>query len=310
MTKNERQFKSGEFQFSFLTFKYWGIWFLAFILMLFAMLPWAIQWRLADFLSKIAWKSLSSRRKTTLRNLQACFPEKTPLQIEAKAKQVFVDTLTGVFEALNAWYCPNWFKSRVHIDGLENLTNNQENGVLLLGTHSTLLDAGGAACTLFFNMDVVYRPQNNPFLDFLIHRSRARVYKNQIARDNMRGLIQNLKHGHAIWYSPDQDFGLKQGVIASFFGIQAATVTAHRRLMDISKAAAVPLYFYRSGDIRNPQYHVLVEPKLENFPSGCEVSDAERVNKIIENQIRIAPTQYMWFHRRFKTRPAGEQKFY
>lgn len=87
MTKNERQFKSGEFQFSFLAFKYWGIWFLAFILMLFAMLPWAIQWRLADFLSKIAWKSLSSRRKTTLRNLQACFPEKTPLQIEAKAKQ-------------------------------------------------------------------------------------------------------------------------------------------------------------------------------------------------------------------------------
>lgn len=59
----------------------------------------------------------------------------------------------------------------------------------------------------------------------------------------MRGLIQNLKHGHAIWYSPDQDFGLKQGVMASFFGIQAATVTAHRRLMDISKAAAVPLYF-------------------------------------------------------------------
>jgi len=310
MTKKERQFKSGEFRFSFLSFKYWGIWFLAFILMCFAMLPWAIQWRLADILSKIAWKSLGSRRKTTLRNLEACFPEKTPMQIEVKAKQVFVDTLTGVFEALNAWYSPNWFKSRVHIDGLENLTNNQENGVLLLGTHSTLLDAGGAACTLFFNMDVVYRPQNNPFLDFLIHRSRARVYKNQIARDNMRGLIQNLKHGHAIWYSPDQDFGLKQGVMASFFGIQAATVTAHRRLMDISKAAAVPLYFYRSGDIRNPQYHVLVEPKLENFPSGCEVSDAERVNKIIENQIRIAPTQYMWFHRRFKTRPAGEKKFY
>ena len=87
---------------------------------------------------------------------------------------------------------PKWFRSRVHIDGLENLTNNQENGVLLLGTHSTLLDAGGAACALFFNMDVVYRPQNNPFLDFLIHRSRARVYRNQIARDNMRGLIQTL----------------------------------------------------------------------------------------------------------------------
>lgn len=98
--------------------------------------------------------------------------------------------------------------------------------------------------------------------------------------------------------------------MASFFGIQAATVTAHRRLMDISNAVAIPLYFYRSGDIRDPQYNVLVEPKLENFPSECEVNDAERVNKIIENQIRIAPTQYMWFHRGFKTRPAGEAKFY
>ena len=74
--------------------------------------------------------------------------------------------------------------------------------------------------------------------------------------------------------------------MASFFGIQAATVTAHRRLMDISNAVAIPLYFYRSGDIRDPQYNVLVEPKLENFPSECEVNDAERVNKIIENQIR------------------------
>lgn len=310
MTKPEAQYQSGQFQFSFLSLKYWGIWFTAFILMFLAYLPWAIQWRLAKLFSKIAWTLLGSRRKTTLRNLGACFPEKTSEQIEAKAKSVFTDTMIGIFEALNAWYCPAWFKKRVHIEGLEHLNDNRDRGILLLGTHSTLLDAGGAACTLFFDMDVVYRPQNNPFMDFLIHRSRARVYKNQIAKDNMRSLIEKLKNGHAIWYSPDQDFVLKQGVMASFFGIQAATVTAHRRLMDISNAVAIPLYFYRSGDIRDPQYNVLVEPKLENFPSECEVNDAERVNKIIENQIRIAPTQYMWFHRRFKTRPAGEAKFY
>ena len=72
----------------------------------------------------------------------------------------------------------------------------------------------------------------------------------------MRSLIEKLKNGHAIWYSPDQDFGLKQGVMASFFGIQAATVTAHRRLMDISNAVAIPLYFTEAGifEILNTMY--------------------------------------------------------
>ena len=123
-------------------------------------------------------------------------------------------------------------------------------------------------------------------------------------------MIRHLKEGHAIWYSPDQDFGLKQGIMAPFFGTPAATVTAHRRLLKISKAAAVPLYFYRHGDIKDPRYHILIEPEVLPMPSEDELSDATRVNKIIENQLRIAPTQYMWFHRRFKTRPEGYEKIY
>ena len=78
----------------------------------------------------------------------------------------------------------------------------------------------------------------------------------------------------------------------------------------MTKAAAIPLYFYRTGDIKNPRYCVLIEPAVENFPSADEVNDATRVNLIIERQLRIAPTQYMWFHRRFKTRPEGYDKIY
>ena len=143
-----------------------------------------------------------------------------------------------------------------------------------------------------------------------ISRCRSTIYQNQIFKDAMKGLISNLKQGHAIWYSPDQDFGLKQGVMAPFFGVQAATVTAHRRLIKITKATAIPLYFYRDGDIRNPQYLILLEPALENFPSADEVEDATRVNLVIENQIKMHPTQYMWFHRRFKTHPNGEKSVY
>ena len=305
-------YQPGKFQWSFLLPQYWGIWIGIVFLMILAILPWAIQYRLGQFLGSVAFNNLKSRGKTTIRNLEVCFPEWTAEQIEANARQVFIDQMIGIFETLNAWYSPQWFKNRVQIEGLEHIQNAQAEGkgILLLGTHSTLLDAGGYLCAQFFEPDVVYRPQNNPLLDMLIVRCRATIYANQIDHDDMRGLIRNLKNGHAIWYSPDQDFGLKQGVMAPFFGTPAATVTAHRRLLKIAKAVAIPLYFYRDGDISNPQYHVLIEPALDNFPSNDEVSDAIRTNKIIENQLRIAPTQYMWFHRRFKTRPQGYDKIY
>ena len=300
------------FQWSFLLPQYWGIWMAIILLMLLAILPWCIQHRLATLLGHLAFKGLKSRRTTTLRNLEVCFPEWDATQVQIHTRQVFVDQMLGVFETLNAWYCPKWFQGRVSIEGLEHIekAKAEGKGVLLLGTHSTLLDAGGYACAQYFDPDVVYRPQNNPLLDMLIYRCRATIYSHQIDHDDMRGLIRHLKNGRAIWYSPDQDFGLKQGVMAPFFGTPAATVTAHRRLLKMTKAEAIPLYFYRDGDIANPQYKILVEPALDNMPSDDEVADATRVNLIIENQLRIAPTQYMWFHRRFKTRPEGFDQIY
>lgn len=280
--------------------------------MILAILPWAIQHRLATVIGNVAFNQLKSRRKTAIRNLELCFPEWTSEQVRENTRQVFVDQMIGIFETLNAWYCPQWFKGRVSIEGLEHLQKAQAEGkgILLLGTHSTLLDAGGYLCAQYFEPDVVYRPQNNPLLDMLIYRCRATIYANQIDHDDMRGLIRHLKNGRAIWYSPDQDYGLKQGVMAPFFGIPAATMTAHRRLIKMTKAAAIPLYFYRDGDIKDPRYHVLLEPAVDNLPSADEIDDATRVNKIIENQLRIAPTQYMWFHRRFKTRPEGYDEIY
>ncbi|MDY6458040.1 LpxL/LpxP family acyltransferase [Acinetobacter faecalis] len=305
-------YKPGEFQWSFLLPKYWGIWVGIIFLMILAILPWSIQHRIARVLGSIAFKNLKSRKQTTIRNLELCFPEWSEAEVLEKSEQVFIDQMLGIFETLNAWYCPKWFEGRIEIEGLEHIQNAQAQGkgALLLGTHSTLLDAGGYVCAQYFDPDVVYRPQNNPLLDMLIYRCRSTIYTNQIDHDDMRGLIRHLKNGRAIWYSPDQDFGLKQGVMAPFFGVPAATVTAHRRLLKMTKAEAIPLYFYRDGDISNPKYKVLIEPPVENLPSDDELDDATRTNLIIERQLRIAPTQYMWFHRRFKTRPNGSESLY
>ena len=300
-----------EFQWSFLLPQYWGIWIALTFLMFITILPWFIQRRLAYLLASLSWKSLKSRRITTIRNLEVCFPEWSPVEVEKQAKQVFVDMMLGVFETLNAWYKPSWFKGRVQIQGLDALQQAQADGsgIILLGSHSTLLDAGGYICSQYFIPDVVYRPQNNPFLDWLIYRAREPIYGEQIDHDDIRFLIRRLKDGRIIWYSPDQDFGLKQGVMAQFFGVPAASVTAQRRLVKVSKAKVLSVHFYRVGEA-NPKYQIIIEPELENYPTSDEVADATRVNALLEMQLRRAPTQWMWFHRRFKTRPEGYEKIY
>ncbi|MBF4456145.1 lauroyl acyltransferase [Acinetobacter sp. SK-43] len=308
--KTNKHYEAGKFQWAFLLPKYWGIWIAISLLMIGAILPWSIQHRVANCLAKLAWKYLHSRRKTTLKNLMICFPEKDAESLYKDGQEVFFNTMLGVFEALNAWYCPKWYENRIHIHGIEHINSAKGHRILLLGSHTTLLDAGGFISSRFFDLDVVYRPQNNPLLDMMITRCRASSYKHQIPKDDMKGLISSLKAGRAIWYSPDQDFGLKQGVMAPFFGVQAATLTAYRRLIKIANAVAIPLFFYRTGDIKNPQYHILLEKQLENFPTNDEINDATRVNLILENQIRTQPTQYMWFHRRFKTRLVGQDKIY
>lgn len=313
MTSDTTQHTSARpnLKWSFLLPRYWGIWLGLLFLLILTILPWFIQRRLAYIFANFLWRLLKARRETTLRNLEVCFPEWSAEQVQNNAKQVFVDMMLGTFETLNAWYKSSWFKGRTHIQGLEALEAAQAegHGIILLGSHSTLLDAGGYICSQYFNTDVVYRPQNNPLLDWLIYTARQPIYGEQIDHDDIRFLIKRLKQGHVIWYSPDQDFGLKQGVMAPFFGVPAATVTAQRRLVKVTKAKILSVHFYRT-DEKNPQYHIIIEPELENYPTQDEVADATRINELLEMQLRRAPTQYMWFHRRFKTRPEGYEQIY
>ncbi|MFB2538997.1 MULTISPECIES: lauroyl acyltransferase [unclassified Acinetobacter] len=299
------------FQWAFLLPQYWGIWLGVLILRTLTLLPWTLQRYLAYGLAKLAWATLKSRKKTTLRNLELCFPEWSVGYREQQGYQVFVDMMLGLFETLNAWYKPTWFTGRVNIDGLEALQQAQQDGsgIILLGSHSTLLDAGGYICSQFFDPDVVYRPQNNPLLDWLIYSAREPIYGTQIDHDDMRFLIKRLRDGHIVWYSPDQDFGLKQGVMADFFGVPAASVTAQRRLAKAGRTKVMSVHFYRIGEIE-PRYQINIEPELAHYPSNDEVADATRVNQLLEMQLRRVPTQWMWFHRRFKTRPEGEPSLY
>jgi KDO2-lipid IV(A) lauroyltransferase len=110
-----------------------------------------------------------------------------------------------------------------------------------------------------------------------------------------------------VWYAPDQDYGIKHSIFAPFFGIPAATVPGTARFAALGDAQVMTFMHYRET---NGHYRIEISAPLENFPSGDDLVDSTRVNQIIEDMIRKQPDQYLWVHRRFKTRPEGEKSVY
>ena len=139
-------------------------------------------------------------------------------------------------------------------------------------------------------------------------QSRTRLFDDLLNNRDMRTIVRNLKRNKLIWYAPDQDFGRAQTVFAPFMGTQAASLTMTSRLAKLSGSAILPFYSERLPGSQG--YVIRVAPELEGFPSGDDVEDATRINAAIEEQVRAAPEQYLWLHRRFKTRPEGEPPIY
>ena len=299
------------FSYRFLLPQFWGIWLGLALLIPLAYLPWAVQFRLGQWLGDLIYTLGKRRRHDTLTNLSLCFPELDVPARQHMAREVFRQAGIGLIECLTAWFRPQFFARKVTISGLHHLIEAQQAGrsILLLGAHYTQMDLGGLISSWFFKPSTVYRPQNNPLLEWVIYRLRSPIYQRQIDHDDLRKLVRTLRNKGVVWYTPDQDFGLKQGVMAPFFGVPAATLTAQRRLVKLDQSAVMAIHFYRQDD-RRPHYHITITPELTDYPSADEVADATRINELLESLIRIAPTQYMWFHRRFKTRPDGMKKVY
>lgn len=319
LTQNHKQTHLAEpkpFEWAFLHPKYWGLW-LAFALILpLIYLPLSVQFKIGKAIGKLVHRLAKRRVSDTMTNLRLAFPDKTDAERAAITRQVFINQGIGIFESLCAWFRPDVFVRTFSISGLHHLIAAQQAGktVILLGGHYTTLDLGGRLCTQFFGADCVYRPQNNPLLEWFIYNGRRRIFDEQISSRDMKKLITRIKDGRVIWYSPDQDFGLEHGVMATFFGVPAATITAQRRLAKMGDKANPPAVlmmdmvrqtpdFIPSG--RRPHYHISLSAALDDYPTTDEVADAERINRLIEKNILKDVSQWMWFHRRFKNQADG-----
>jgi KDO2-lipid IV(A) lauroyltransferase len=200
----------------------------------------------------------------------------------------------------------------LQFEGLENFNAVKDRGIMLLGIHFTTLEVGAAAMSsVAFKMDGMYRAHGNPVYNFL--QSRGRISKGigdpkLFERRDVRGTMKALKKGRVLWYGPDQDYGLGQGLYVPFFGIQAATVYATARFAQKTGAAVVPFSHVRLPGSQG--YKITLYPMLDNFPVGDDIIDTSRINKLVEEMVLLQPDQYLWVHRRFKNRPAGEADLY
>ncbi|HEB91973.1 MAG TPA: LpxL/LpxP family Kdo(2)-lipid IV(A) lauroyl/palmitoleoyl acyltransferase [Gammaproteobacteria bacterium] len=295
----------------FLAPRYWGTWTGLGLLRLLTLLPYRWQVRIGASLGGLLYRLAKRRRHIAETNIARCFPELDATAQRTLVKQTFRTAGIAIPETALAW----WGKDadlapRVEIEGMEYLQKalKQDKGVLLLGAHFTSIEISGRLMSLFHPCYAMYRRHDNPLFEAIIKQSRETHLEGLIERRDMRKMIRTLRAKKVVWYAPDQDFGRRSSVFASFFGIQTASLVMTSKLAKVSGAPVLP--FFSQHTEGNKGYRLIIRPPLEDFPSGDDVADATRINTIIEEQVRKAPEQYLWLHRRFKTRPAGEAPFY
>jgi KDO2-lipid IV(A) lauroyltransferase len=276
------------------------------------MLPYPILLAMGSGLGLLVYRFPSRRKTIAKRNIELCFPNQSAAENKAMLRANFISIGMAVMEVGIAWW---WSKKRfaklLQFEGLENLSAIKDRGVMLLGIHYTTLEIGTAGISSVFQMDGMYRAHGNPVYDFLQARGRLKQGLGEgmvFERRDVRGTMKALKNGRSLWYGPDQDYGLGQGLFVPFFGIQAATVYATARFAEKTGAAVVPFSHVRLPGAQG--YKITVYPALEDFPVGDDFVDTSRINKLIEDLVLLQPDQYLWVHRRFKNRPEGEADLY
>ncbi len=253
----------------------------------------------------------TERRQVTRVNLELCFPELSPGEIRTLARAHFAALGMAIVEiALGWWGTERMLRRLVTISGLEYLeqARHQGKGVVLLSAHFTTLEIGGRLLSMHAPFQVLYRRHKNPVIEFLIQKARTRLYDTAIERGDLRAMIKSLGDGQAVWYAPDQDSGSDNSIFVPFFGIPAATLTTTSRLVAVTGACVVPFFQARLPGSRG--YRLTLLPALEQFPGDSIEADTRRIMELVEDRIRETPEQYVWSHRRFKTRPPGEPPVY
>jgi KDO2-lipid IV(A) lauroyltransferase len=275
-------------------------------------LPLGAQAAIGKALGAAAFWLTRSRRRVTRINLARCFPDMAPAARERLARAHFRIFVRSFVERGLLWWAPRARLERlIRVEGLEHVRAQGATPVILFAPHFVGLDAGYTRLCIELDMTGIYARQKDPVLRRLLARGRERFGRQRpVSRgEGVRVAIQAMLREHRpMYYLPDLDHGPRNAVFVPFFGVPAATVPGLSRIGRLAKAKVLPCVT-RIGP-GGAGYVVRIEPPWEDFPTGDVAADTRRMNAYIEKTCEEIPEQYLWSHRRFKTRPPGEAPLY
>lgn len=279
-------------------------------------LMWLLHWLplpvLAVFgrgLGQVFYALVHERRHSTLTNLALCFPQLSPAEKSALARRHFMSFGRSLLE-LGVWWwaSPERIRRLVTIEHEERLAVRDGRPLILFAPHFAGLEAGGIRLCLDFDFVTVYAKAKNPVFDRAMRQGRARFGRIELIsrRDGLKKVLRPLRAGTPFYYLPDMDFGRKESLFVPFFDVPAATIPGLSRLAKATGATVLPVITRIADD----GYVISIGEPWQDFPTGDVEADTRRMNAFLETEIMKAPEQYLWMHKRFKTRPPGEKGVY
>ena len=256
-------------------------------------------------------------RQVGMRNLEMAFPEKS----EKERKRILRAEFTSLGRQLAELcqfprYTPENIDEVVIYEQLGNYERAYERrkGVLFLTAHFGGWELSAFAHSLHgHRVNIVMRPMDNPYLDGMLQSYRTMHGNKVVPKDDfVRGLLAAMKAGETVGILMDTNMTPPQGVFVDFFGIPACTASGLARIALRTDAAVVPGFTIWDESLR--KYRLRFDPALELVRTGDLeadiVTNTQNFTKVIEGYVRQYPEQWLWVHRRWKTRPPGEKPLY
>lgn len=288
----------------FRTPRYWPAWLGLGLLRLSCYLPYRMQLSLGKSIGRLIHRVARARRAIARRNLELCFPELSAAERAALVRAHFEALGASLIElALGRWAPDQKLVAMTRIEGAEHIRRALDagNGVILLSAHFTTLELSGRVlsrhCPPF---DCVFRKHRSEFLTELLRTSRERSARATIDKNDIKSMVRSLREGVPVWYAPDQSYDRKQSALLPFFGVPSMTNTATGTIARLGKSVVIPFFPRR---LPEGGYVLSILPPIEGVPSDDPAEDTKKYVEILERQIRLAPEQYYWVHRKFKNRP-------